>query len=104
LAYSAYGAGGIPQVFVVSPQTLNARPLAPAPKCHAATEPAFSPDGKQLALACLSSTAVYTIDVVGLPDGPVRVLASLSGDPEGLTWASDGSRLIFSNDPGDGGE
>jgi Tol biopolymer transport system component len=26
------------------------------------------------------------------------------GEPQGLTWAADGSRLIFSNDPGDGGE
>jgi len=104
LAYSAYGEGGVPQVFVVSLQTLSTKLLAPAPKCHAAMEPAFSPDGKQLALACLSSSAVYTIDVVGLPDGPVRALASMLGDPEGLIWASDGSRLIFSNDPGDGGE
>ena len=104
LAYSAYGADGLPQVFVVSLQTLNARPLAPAPECHAAMEPTFAPDGRQLALACLSSSAVYTIYVVGLPGGPVRALASLLGDPQGLTWTSDGERLIFSNDPGDGGE
>ncbi len=104
LAYSAYGEGGMPRVFVVSVQTLSARPLSPAPECHAAMEPAFSPDGKQLALACLSSSAVYTIYVVSQPDGPVRALASVLGDPQGLTWASDGSRLIFSNDPGDGGE
>ena len=104
LAYSAYGENGVPHVFVVSVQTLTAHPLAPAPECHAAMEPAFSPDGKQLALACLTSSAVYTIYLVGLPDGPVRALASLLGDPQGLAWTADGSRLIFSNDPGDGGE
>ena len=104
LAYSAYGALGVPRVFLVSLQTLNTWPLSPAPKCLSAVEPAFSPDGKQLALACISGASVYTIDVVGLPDGPVRSLASMSGEPQGLVWAADGSRLIFSNDPGDGGE
>lgn len=104
LAYSAYGAAGLPHIFVVSVQTLHARPLSPAPECLTAVEPAFSPDGKQLALACTSSSGVYTIDVVGLPNGPVRTLASMLGEPEGLTWAADGKRLIFSNDPGDGGE
>ena len=104
LAYSAYGAAGAPHVFVVSLQTLTTQPLSPAPECLAAVEPAFSPDGKQLALACISSSAVYTIYVVGLSDGPVRPLASMLGEPQGLTWAADGSRLIFSNDPGDGGE
>ena len=104
LAYSAYGVSGVPSVFLVSLQTLNTWPLSPAPQCLAAVEPAFSPDGKQLALACISGASVYTIDVVGLPDGPVRPLASMSGEPQGLAWAADGSRLIFSNDPGDGGE
>jgi Tol biopolymer transport system component/DNA-binding winged helix-turn-helix (wHTH) protein len=104
LAYSAYGPTGVPRVYLVSLQTLNTQPLLPAPKCLAAVEPAFSPDGKQLALACISGAAVYTIYVVGLPDGPVRPLASMLGEPQGLAWAADGSRLIFSNDPGDGGE
>ena len=104
LAYSAYGDAGAPHIFVVSLQNLNTEPLSPAPECLAAVEPAFSPDGKQLALACISSSAVYTIYVVGLPDGPPRLLASILGEPQGLTWAADGSRLIFSNDPGDGGE
>jgi Tol biopolymer transport system component len=104
LAYSAYGPTGVPRVSLVSLQTLNTQPLLPAPKCLAAVEPALSPDGKQLALACISGAAVYTIYVVGLPDGPVRPLASMLGEPQGLAWAADGSRLIFSNDPGDGGE
>ena len=53
LAYSAYGAAGAPHIFMVSLQTLNTQPLSPAPECLAAVEPAFSPDGKQLALACI---------------------------------------------------
>ena len=67
-------------------------------------DPAFSPDGKQLALVCISSSAVYTVYVLGLLDGSVRALAKMLGEPQGLGWAADGSRLILSNDPGDGGE
>ena len=104
LAYSAYGPTGAPQVYIVSLDTANTRPLSPAPECLNATEPAFSPDGKQLALVCISSSAVYTVYVVGLLDGSVRALASMFGEPQGLTWAADGNRLILGNDPGDGGE
>jgi Tol biopolymer transport system component/DNA-binding winged helix-turn-helix (wHTH) protein len=104
LAYSGYGPTGAPQVNLVSVDTASTRPLAPAPQCLSAAQPAFSPDGKQLALVCISSSAVYTVDVVELPDGPVRRLASMLGEPQGLAWTADGSRLIVSNDPGDGGE
>jgi Tol biopolymer transport system component/DNA-binding winged helix-turn-helix (wHTH) protein len=104
LAYSAYSPTGAPQVYIVSLDTANTRPLSPAPGCSNAIDPAFSPDGKQLALVCISSSAVYTVYVVGLLDGSVRALASMFGEPQGLTWAADGNRLILGNDPGDGGE
>jgi len=104
LAYSAYGPSGNAQVYLVSIDSLKSRSLSPAPECMAAGEPAFSPDGKDLALVCTSSLAVYGIYVVKLPHGPVRLLASMMGYPRGLAWTSDGSRLIVANDPGDGGE
>ena len=104
LAYSGYGPAGAPQVYIVSLDTANTWPLSPAPECLNAADPAFSPDDKQLALVCITSSAVYTVYLVGLPGGPVRALASMLGEPQGLTWAADGSRLILSNDPGDGGE
>jgi len=104
LAYSGYGPTGAAQIYIVSLETANARPLSPAPECLNATEPAFSPDGRQLALVCISSSAVYTVYVVGLLDGSVRALASMLGEPGGLAWTADGSRFILSNDPGNGGE
>jgi Tol biopolymer transport system component/DNA-binding winged helix-turn-helix (wHTH) protein len=104
LAYSAYGPRGAALVYIVSLDSLNTQPLSPAPDCLDAGEPAFSPDGKQLALICISSSAVYSVYLVGLPHGPMRHLATIMGNPQGLTWSADGSRLIFSNDPGDGGE
>jgi Tol biopolymer transport system component/DNA-binding winged helix-turn-helix (wHTH) protein len=104
LAYEAYGSYGLPQVYIVELDSLETRPLAPAPKCLEAGEPAFSPDGERLALVCISSSGVYGIDVVQLPHGPIRELASILGNPQGLTWAVDGSHLIFAKDPGNGGE
>ena len=104
LAYSAYGPGGAPQVYIASLDSLNTYPLSPAPECQAAVAPAFSPDGRQLAFICITSTAVYAIYVVELTHGTLRSLASMMGNPQGLAWVPDGSRLIFSNDPGDGGE
>jgi Tol biopolymer transport system component len=104
LAYSAYGPGGEPHVYFASLSSLNTRPLSPAPECLAALAPMFSPDGNQLALICVLSSSVYGIYVVGLPHGPVRSLVTMMGDPSGLVWSADGNRLIFSNDPGDGGQ
>ena len=104
LAYSAYGPTGWPRVSIVSLETGNTRPLSPAPECLDAADPAFSPDGKQLALVCVTSSAVYRVDVVPLPGGPVRALATMMGEPQGLTWTADGNNLIVANDAGDGGE
>jgi Tol biopolymer transport system component len=105
LAYSAYAPiVSNPHVYLVPLDSLNPQLLAPAPECVAAGEPAFSPDGKELALVCSLSAAVHAIYVVELPHGPMRRLASMMGNPRGLTWAPDGSRLVLANDPGDGGE
>ena len=104
LAYSAYAPIGNAHVYLVPLDTLNPQLLAPAPECVEAGEPAFSPNGKELALVCFSSAAVHAIYVVQLPHGPMRRLASMMGNPLGLAWAPDGSRLILANDPGDGGE
>lgn len=104
LAYAAYGPTGAPRIYTVSTDSLITQPLSPAPDCMEAGEPAFSPDGNQLALSCMSSSGVYAVYVAGLPHGPLRRLASIQGDPQGLTWSADGSRLILANDPGDGGE
>jgi Tol biopolymer transport system component/DNA-binding winged helix-turn-helix (wHTH) protein len=104
LAYSAYGPTGAPRVYFTSMESMKSRPLSPAPECVDAGAPAFSPDGKQLALACVVSSAVYVVYVAELPEGPVRPLARMMGYPQGLTWSADGSRLVLSNDSGEGGE
>jgi Tol biopolymer transport system component/DNA-binding winged helix-turn-helix (wHTH) protein len=104
LAYMGYGPSGLPQVYLLSLDSLSRQPLSPAPDCQDTAGGIFSPDGKQLALACSSSSAVYSIDLVGLPHGPVRKLGAITGYPQGLAWAPNGTRLVFSSDTGDGGE
>jgi len=104
LAYSGYGPQGGERIYVLSMASLKIEPLSPAPDCLDAIEPAFSPNGTQLALVCLSSSKVYGIYVVDVPNGPVRRLTSVMGDPQGLTWSADGKRIVFSNDIGRGGE
>src|SRR5262249_20428049 len=59
---------------------------------------------KSIAFVCTSSVAVYKIFVVPFVSGRPRVVASMMGYPLGLAWSTDGSRIIFSNDSGGGGE
>jgi len=104
IAYPAYGSKGSQEIYLVSLDTLQTQPLLPAPECQDALEPAFSPDGTQLALVCASSWGVYGIYVVRIPDGSLRKLTTMMGDPQGLAWTADASRIVFSNDTGRGGE
>lgn len=104
LAYSAYGPGGAQHVNLAAVDTLSTEPLAAPPECLETAQPAFSPDGRQLALVCTTSSAVYAIYIRAVPEGSLRRLASMMGYPRGLAWSADGSRLIFSNDSGSGGE
>jgi len=53
---------------------------------------------------CASSWGVYEIYLVRIPDGSLRKLTSMMGDPQGLAWSANGSRIILSNDAGRGGE
>jgi Tol biopolymer transport system component/DNA-binding winged helix-turn-helix (wHTH) protein len=104
LAYPAYGRRGAQEIYLLSLETLQTQRLTPAPDCADALEPAFSPDGKQLALVCTSSHRVYALHVVGMLDGTMRPLASMMGDPQGLAWSADAGRILFANDAGRGGE
>lgn len=104
LAYSAYGPDGAQHVYLSAVATLSTEPLAAAPECLETAQPAFSPDGRQLALVCTTSSAVYAIYIRAVADGSLRRLVSMMGYPRGLAWSADGSRLIFSNDSGGGGE
>lgn len=90
-------------IFLLSLDNLLSRTINPELHCWDMASPSFSPDGTKLAFVCTSSIAVYGVYEMGLGDGSTRRLASMMGDFRGLTWAADGTRIIFSNDSGDGG-
>lgn len=96
--------GPTSNIYLLPMDTLQPRKLDFALQCWDLAAPAFSPDGKNLAFVCSSSVAVYQIYVAPLSGGSPRRLASVMGYFLGLCWSVDGSRVIFSNDSGEGGQ
>lgn len=102
LAYWSSGENGS-HIYILALDSLQSTMISPALHCWDTAAPSFSPDGTKLAFVCTSSIAVYALDEMTLPEGSVHRLASMMGYFGGLTWSADGSRVIFSNDSGDGG-
>jgi Tol biopolymer transport system component/DNA-binding winged helix-turn-helix (wHTH) protein len=102
LAYWSTGEGGS-HIFLLAFDTLRPRMIDPALPCWDMASPSVSPDGKKLAFVCTSSIAVYSIYELPLSGDSPHLLASMMGYFRGLTWSADGTRVIFSNDSGDGG-
>jgi Tol biopolymer transport system component/DNA-binding winged helix-turn-helix (wHTH) protein len=102
LAYWSTGTDGS-HVFQVFLDTLQSRMINPGLHCWDMASPSFSPDGRKLAFVCTSSIAVYGIYELELGERSTRRLVSMMGYFGGLTWVADGTRIIFSNDSGDGG-
>jgi Tol biopolymer transport system component len=102
LAFWSLAEGGS-HILLLPLDTLRPRMISPELHCWDTASPSLSPDGKNLALVCTSSIAVYGIYEVSLSNGSPRLLASMMGYSQGLAWSVDGTRIIFSNDSGDGG-
>ncbi|WP_084080833.1 TolB family protein [Edaphobacter aggregans] len=102
LAYWSTGESGS-HIFLLPLDTLRPRMVNPDLHCWDMASPSISPDGKNLAFVCTSSIAVYAIYELPLSGGSPRRLASMMGYFGGLTWSMDGTRIVFSNDSGDGG-
>jgi len=95
--------GGESHIFVMSLDNLHSQVLAPNMSCWDMAAPSFSPDGKNLAFVCTSSVAVYGIYALPLAGASPHLVTSMMGYFRGLTWSADGTRIVFSNDSGDGG-
>lgn len=102
LAYWSTGELGS-RILLLPLDTLHPRMINADLPCWDMASPSFSADGTKLAFVCTSSIAVYGIYELPLSGGSPRRLTSMMGDFRGLTWSADGSRIIFSNDAGDGG-
>lgn len=102
LAYWSIGENGS-HISLLSLDTLRSRMINPDLHCWDMASPSLSPNGTTLAFVCTSSIAVYGIYEMALAGGSTRRLASMMGYFRGLSWSADGTRIIFSNDSGDGG-
>lgn len=87
-----------PDLYLVDVGTGAIRRLTTTPGYHG--DPAFSPDGKQLAFSCSAGRGEET-DVCVMPAGGGQV-RNLTGSwnlaPRGIAWSADGSSLSFSAD------
>ena len=70
----------------------------PSPRCSAAGMPAFSPDGRWFAFACMFDYGLAALYVQPWPTGSARELRELKGDLDGLAWTADGQGLVYSRD------
>jgi Tol biopolymer transport system component/DNA-binding winged helix-turn-helix (wHTH) protein len=100
VAYAAVESDGWSHIHLVSASGSEKRVLDRPATCADAGLPAFSPDGRRLALVCTSSVAVYDVYVTDQTTGATRSLASMQGNPQGLTWTPKGDALIVANDSG----
>jgi len=102
LAYWSTGDQGS-RILLLPLDTLRPRILNADLPCWDMASPSFSSDGTKLAFVCTSSVAVYDIYELPVSGGSPRRLTSMMGDFRGLAWSGDGTRIIFSNDAGEGG-
>ena len=69
----------------------------PFPNCIISSVPAFSPDGKSLALACMTSgVEIGGIFVEPGAGGPAREIVHIEGTLQGIAWSSDSQSLVYS--------
>jgi Tol biopolymer transport system component len=70
----------------------------PAKDCQGNWVPAFSPDGKSLAFACMISDHVNRLFVTPISGTKANPIALVQGDFTGLAWSEDGKYLVFAHD------
>jgi len=59
------------------------------------TDPAWSPDGTQLAYSSDKDSAHLQLWIRDMPSGRSRPVTHLTTQPQGATWSPDGTRLAF---------
>jgi Tol biopolymer transport system component len=101
LAFADWDAANprLPGLSVLDVETLEQRRLdAASPDCQRTWIPAFSPDGKSLAVACTLSIGRERLFVMSAAGGHGRPVLAAPVDLRGLAWTPDGRVLVFAAD------
>jgi Tol biopolymer transport system component len=103
IIYAAFAQQGLQRLQILDVQSLAVTAL-PAPEgCWNIGMPAFSDDGGEIAFACTTSVGVFDVYVTTSHGSTPKKLATVMGEPEGMTWSPDQRSLILARDTGDGG-
>ncbi len=93
--------GSPSSIYVLALDTLQARPITTPPHVwDGDVNPAFSPDGRQIAFVRAIDSAVRDIYVLPAVGGTPRQITHDRRLVESLTWTADTSGVIFSSDRG----
>jgi len=84
------------RIFLISPDTLETRPLPHDPKCRHESTPTFSHSGSKLAYVCVRSTNDLELIIIGLPDGAPKTVVAVADYMTSFAWAADDSKLVLS--------
>jgi Tol biopolymer transport system component len=88
-----------PNIHLLNVETLERRSLPqPSPDCVRSSVAVFSPQGKDIAFACMVTFNLSRIYVQSPWGGEGRQLWPIEGDFEGLAWTADGQSLLYSLD------
>jgi Tol biopolymer transport system component/DNA-binding winged helix-turn-helix (wHTH) protein len=88
------------RIYLLSTETLEAKPILANPECLHEGRPAFSHSGAYLAFWCFRSDVQAELDYFPLPDGKPRMIVPPLNQPSGLTWSADDTKLIYSMSKG----
>jgi Tol biopolymer transport system component len=88
-----------PNVHLLNVETLERRTLPPPSRdCALSSVPVFSPQGKDIAYACMITVNVNRIYVQSPWGGEGRQFWPIEGDFGGIAWTADGHSLLYSLD------
>lgn len=78
-------------------QRVLTRPNLPTDSWLADTDPAFSPDGREVAFIRKQHTTAQAIYVMAVEGGPLRRVSADRAQVEGLTWTADSQFIVFAS-------
>src|SRR6185369_11123060 len=103
IIYASFAQQGLQRLQILDVQTLAVTALPTPVACWNIGMPTFSDDGSQVAFACTTSVGVFDVYVTTPNGSTPKKLATLLGEPEGMTWSSDQKSLFLARDTGDSG-